>query len=204
MSIGLQCTAVGRVILADNRFVTLCETKPMDIEGSAGERRSKEAALVTLYDEYYDKVARYAFVRLGNRADAEDVAGEVFLKALESLDSYKERGIPMQAWLFKIAHNLVVDRFRKAAKRKTVPLETVQVAAESDPQAVVESNAESARVTEALDQLTPAQRQVIELRFFAELTSEEAGRILNKSSGAVREMQSAAIKQLRQLLTGES
>ncbi len=176
----------------------------MHVERSAGERRRKETALATLYDEYYDKIARYIFVRLGDRAEAQDLAGEVFLKALESLDSYKERGIPMQAWLFKIAHNLAVDYVRKVAKRKIVPLDTVQVASDSDPQALAESKIEFAGVTRALDQLTPAQRQVIELRFFGGLTSEEAGRVLNKSGGAVREMQSAAIRSLRKLLSEES
>jgi len=168
------------------------------------ERRSKEATLASLYDEYYDKIARYVFVRLGDRAEAEDLAGEVFLKALESLDSYKERGIPMRAWLFKIAHNLVVDYLRRVAKRKVVPIDTAQVSAELDPQAMAETNVEFARVTKALDQLTLAQRRVIELRFFGALTSEEAGRVLNKSSGAVREMQSAAIRSLRKLLYEES
>ena len=175
----------------------------MHVERSAGERSSKEAALAALYDEYYDKIARYCFVRIGDRAEAEDLAGEAFLKALQSLDSYKERGIPVHAWLFKIAHNLVVDYLRQAAKRKTVPIDTVQVVAEENPQATVETKMELERVAKALDQLTPTQRQVIELRFFGELTSEEAGRILNKSSGAVREMQSSAIKQLRKLLVEE-
>ena len=175
----------------------------MHVERSAGERSSKEAALAGLYDEYYDKIARYIFVRIGDRAEAEDLAGEVFLKALQSLDSYKERGIPMHAWLFKIAHNLVVDHLRQVARRKTVPIDTVQVVAEENPQATVETKMELERVAKALDQLTPTQRQVIELRFFGELTSEEAGRILNKSSGAVREMQSSAIKQLRKLLVEE-
>jgi RNA polymerase sigma-70 factor (ECF subfamily) len=172
-------------------------------ERNAGERSGKEAALAALYDEYYDKIARYIFVRIGDRAEAEDLAGEAFLKALQSLDSYKERGIPMRAWLFKIAHNLVVDHLRRAAKRKTVPIDTVQVVAEENPQATVETKMELERVTKALDQLAPAQRQIIELRFFGELTSEEAGQILNKSSGAVREMQSTAIKQLRKLLGEE-
>ncbi len=176
----------------------------MHVERSASGRSSKEAALAGLYDEYYDKIARYIFARIGDRAEAEDLAGEVFLKALQSLDSYKERGIPMHAWLFRIAHNLVVDYFRQAAKRKTVSIDTVQVVAEENPRATVETKMEIERVAKALDQLTPAQRQVIELRFFSELTSEEAGRILNKSSGTVREMQSAAIKQLRKLLHEES
>jgi RNA polymerase sigma-70 factor (ECF subfamily) len=175
----------------------------MHVQRSKDERSSKEAALATLYDEYFDKIARYIFVRLGDRAEAENLAGEAFLKALESLDSYKEKGLPMHAWLFKIAHNLVVDYIRRAVKRKTVPIDTVEVIAESDPQALAETNVQLAWLAGALGQLNPAQRQVIELRFFGGLTSEEAGRILNKSSGAVREMQSAAIKHLRKLLYEE-
>lgn len=171
---------------------------------STGERRSKEATLAALYDEYYERIARYVFVRLRDQAEAEDLAGEVFLKALESLDSYKERGIPMQAWLFKIAHNMVVDHFRKTAKRKTVPIDNVQITAEFDLQRTVEANIELARVTKAMEQLTPVQRRVIELRFFSGLTSEEAGQVLKKRAGAVRELQSAAIRRLRKLLYEES
>ncbi|MEE8470493.1 MAG: sigma-70 family RNA polymerase sigma factor [Dehalococcoidia bacterium] len=168
------------------------------------ERRRNEAALAALYDEYYDKIARYVFVRVGNRAEAEDIAGEVFLKALESLDSYKERGVPMQSWLFKIAHNLAVDHLRKMSKRKTIPVDAVQVVDELDPQALAETHIEFARVTTVLEQLTPAQRQVVQLRFFGELSSEEIARVMRKSGGAVRELQSAAIKSLRKLLDEES
>lgn len=171
---------------------------------STSERRSKEATLAALYDEYYERIARYIFVRLRDQSEAEDLAGEVFLKALESLDSYKERGIPMQAWLFKIAHNMVVDHFRKTAKRKTVPIDNVQITAEFDLQRTAEANIELARVTKAMEQLTPVQRHVIELRFFTGLTSEEAGQVLNKRSGAVRELQSVAIRRLRKLLCEES
>lgn len=171
---------------------------------STGERRSKEATLAALYNEYYERIARYVFVRLRDQAEAEDLAGEVFLKALESLDSYKERGIPMQAWLFKIAHNIVVDHFRKTAKRKTVPIDNVQITAEFDLQRTAEANIELARVTKAMEQLTSVQRRVIELRFFSGLTSEEAGQVLKKRAGAVRELQSAAIRRLRKLLYEES
>jgi RNA polymerase sigma-70 factor (ECF subfamily) len=176
----------------------------MHVERSADERSSKEAALAGLYDEYYDRIARYIFTRIGDRAEAEDLAGEVFLKALQSLGSYKERGIPMHAWLFRIAHNLVVDYFRQMAKRKTVPIDTVQLVSGENPQATVEISMEMERVAKVLDQLTTAQRRVIELRFFSGLTSEETGRVLSKSSGAVREMQSAAVKQIRRLLCEES
>ena len=176
----------------------------MHAERNTGERSDKETTLAALYDEYYDKIARYIFVRIGDQAQAEDLVGETFLKALQSLDSYQERGIPMHSWLFRIAHNLVVDYLRQAAKRKTVPIDTVQVVSQEDPQATAETNSELARVAKALEQLTPAQRRVIELRFFGELTSEEVGKALNKSNGAVREMQSAAIRRLRELLREES
>lgn len=162
--------------------------------------KNKEAELAALYESYYDRIARYAFVRLGNQADAEDLTSEVFLRALESLDSYRERGVPMQAWLFRIAHNLTVDHFRKSAKQKTISIDTVSVKAETDPEEQAMAGLEVARIIKALGRLTESQRKVIELRFFGELTSEEAGHVLNKRAGAVRELQSAAIKALRNLL----
>lgn len=164
------------------------------------DRRQNEAKLASLYEEYYNKIARYIFVRIGDRGEAEDLAGEVFLRALKSLDSYEERGIAMQAWLFKIAHNLVVDYFRKVSKRKTVSIDTEMIGNESDLQSIAEDRMELVRVTKALNNLTPAQRQIIELRFFVGLTSEDVGKILKKRDGAVRQMQSVAIKRLRQLL----
>ena len=175
----------------------------MRVLGGGRERKAKEDALAALFDDCYDRIARYAFVRLGDRAEAEDLAGDVFLRALESLDSYEERGLPMESWLLKTAHNLVVDRFRKASKRTTVPMDTVQVTAEADPEEQAVADLEVARVRRALEKLTESQRRVIELRFFGELTSEEAGRALDKRAGAVRELQSAAIKALRNLLDDE-
>ncbi len=168
--------------------------------GKTEARRSNEAKLASLYEEYYNKIARYVLVHIGDRTEAEDIAGEVFLKALESLKSYEERGIPMQAWLFRIAHNLVVDHLRKRAKRKIVPIDTVEVAADTNPVATAEDNIELERVNRAMERLTREQREVLGLRFFGGLTSKEAGGILNKSDGAVREMQRAAVEKLRQLL----
>ena len=173
-------------------------------KGKTEATKGKEAKLASLYEEYYDKIARYAYARIGNKTEAEDIAGEVFLKALESLGSYKERGVPMQAWLFKIAHNLVVDHLRKTGKYKTVPIDTVIVQADMNPVTAAERNIELERVTKAMAQLTREQREVLRLRFFGGLTSKEAGSILSKSDGAIREMQRAAIEKLRRLLaTGQ-
>ena len=165
------------------------------------EQREKENRLTSLYDEYFDKIARYIYVHIGDRNEAENLAGEVFLKALESLKSYKERGIPMQAWLFRIAHNLVVDHLRKITKYKTIPIDTVQIESGENPATIVEKKIKMEKINEAMQKLTPGQREVVQLRFFGGLSSKEAGAMLKKSDGAVREMQRAAIEKLRGLLT---
>ena len=159
-----------------------------------------ENRLAGLYEEYYDKLAHYVYVRIGNREEAEDIAGEVFLKALKSLESYKEQGIPMQGWLFRIAHNLTVDYIRKADKRRTVPIDSVILTGEDNPVDAAEKNIEFERVTEAMKELTIEQREVINLRFFGGFTSKEVGDILSKSDGAVREMQRAAIEKIRGIM----
>jgi RNA polymerase sigma-70 factor (ECF subfamily) len=159
-----------------------------------------ETQLSGLYEEYYDKIARYVYAHIGNKEEAEDIAGEVFLKALKSLKSYREQGVPMQRWLFRIAHNLIVDYLRKMDKRRTVPIDSVALLAIDNPADTAEKNIEFERVIEAMKQLTTEQREVINLRFFGELTSKEVSGILGKSDGAVREMQRAAIEKLRGIM----
>jgi len=165
------------------------------------DRRHKEAMLTSCFNQYFDKIAHYIYVRLGDKAEAEDLASEVFLKAYNALDSFKQRGSPMQAWLFRIAHNLLVDHHRKRSKMKMVQVDdNHQIVDKQDTMESALVNIEYERVIQSLDKLTAEQRQVIELRFFGELTSEEVGNVMNKSSGAVRQMQSHAIKRLKQLL----
>jgi RNA polymerase sigma-70 factor (ECF subfamily) len=168
------------------------------------EQREKESKLAGLYDEYFDRVARYIYVRLGDRNEAENLAGDVFLKALESLRSYRERGVPMQAWLFRIAHNILVDYLRKKKRMSTVPIDEVSIASQDDPVATADMSIKLKRVNEVMLELTPEQREVVQLRFFGELSSKEVGAILNKSDGAVREMQRAALEKLRRILTGRA
>ena len=156
--------------------------------------------LAGLYEEYYDKIARYVFVHIGNREESEDIAGEVFLKALKSLKSYRERGIPMHGWLFRIAHNLTVDYIRRMDKRRTVPIDSAALPANDNPADTAEKNTELERVTEAMKELTSEQKEVITLRFFGGFTSKEVGEILGKGDGAVREMQRAAIQKLRVIM----
>jgi RNA polymerase sigma-70 factor, ECF subfamily len=162
--------------------------------------KEKRTQLESLYKEYFKKIARYAYARIGDKIEAEDIAGEVFLRALDSLKTYQERGLPMQAWLFKIAHNLVVDCLTKKSKNKIVPLETYELPEKSDPVLSAETNLEIIRVKKAMQDLTEDQREVVYLRFFGGLSSKEVAGLLKKNDGAIREMQSAALEKLRNIL----
>jgi len=159
-----------------------------------------ENRLAALYEEYYDKIARYIYVRIGDKSESEDLASEVFLKALKAIKSYRDSGPPMQAWLFKIAHNMIVDHLRKVSRIRTVPIDTVDIADDNDPVDITEKKIEMEKVGAAMVQLTEEQREVIRLRFFGGLTSKDAAAVLNKTDGAVREMQRAALEKLRLVL----
>ena len=160
-----------------------------------------ENKLAGLYEEYYDKIAHYVFVRIGDKNEADDIASEVFLKALKSISSYEEQGIPMQAWLFKIAHNMVVDHLRKVSKYQTVPIDAVEIQDKTDPAEIAEINITMESVRKAMDKLTIDQREVLRLRFFGGLSSREVAGLMKKTDGSVREMQRSALEKLRQLLS---
>jgi len=162
-------------------------------------------AFTELYETYFGKLYRYVVARIGNRAEAEDMTQQVFVKAYKSIPSYRWRGVPFSAWLFRIAHNLVVDFFRKESKRPTVPLEESLVASNDNVQQVVERRLDIERVMAATRQLTEAQREVVSLRFAGGLAIAEVARVMGKSEGAVKALQHSAIAALRRiLLVGEN
>ncbi len=167
-------------------------------------RRAKQQdqmAFAQLYEEHFDRIYRYVALRIGDNAEAEDMTQQVFLKALRSISSFKWTGAPFAAWLFRIAHNQVVDYVRKRKKRVADPLdESLLVSSDDNPQQLVERNLDIERLLSATGQLTEAQRQVVSLRFTSELPIAEVARIMGKSQGAVKALQHSAIVALRKLL----
>ncbi|MBI2872057.1 MAG: sigma-70 family RNA polymerase sigma factor [Chloroflexi bacterium] len=159
------------------------------------------AALADLFEQCYGQLAGYIFLRIGNRADADEMAGEVFLRALEAVDSFEWRGIPMRAWLFRIAHNLVVDHLRRRDTRPTAPLDdALPIVAASNPGLEVEQRLQLEEVYRAMEHLNPAQREVIGLRLIGGLSAAEAGQAMGRTPGAIRELQRTALRALRKHL----
>ena len=158
-------------------------------------------ALTQIYEENFDKIYRYIVLKIGERTEAEDMTQQVFLNAIKSISSYKyQKGTPFSAWLYRIAHNQVVDYLRKKSKRATVPLEESLASGGSDPSSEVERSLEIERLVACTKQLTKAQQEVISLRFVGELSIAQVAKIMGKSEGAIKALQHSAIVSLRKVL----
>ncbi len=157
-------------------------------------------AFAQLYENHFDKIYRYVVFRIGNKTEAEDVTQQVFLNALQSIHSFKWKGVPFSAWLYRIAHNSVVDYFRKSKKIVTAPLDDSLASSGDNPQLITEHRLDIEQLISATKQLTKAQREVISLRFAGELPVAEVAKVMGKSEGAVKALQHSAVVALRKVL----
>ena len=164
------------------------------------QQRDQEA-FAQLYEGYFDKIYRYAVLRIGNETEAEDVTQQVFLNALQSISSFRWKGVPFSAWLFRIAHNQVVDYLRKKTRQATESLDESLVISKSDPQLVVEQRLDTEQLILATKRLTKAQQEVIALRFVSELSTAQVAKVMGKSQGAIKALQHSAIVALRKALS---
>jgi len=165
-------------------------------------RRAKEhdeAALTQLYEANFAKIYRYVVLKIGDRTEAEDMTQQVFLKAFKSISGYRPKGSPFSSWLFRIAHNQVVDYWRKKSKQATVPL-VETLAGSSDPGADVERKIDIENLVAATKQLTSMQREVISLRFAGGLSVAQVAKLMGKSEGAIKALQHSAVVSLRKML----
>ncbi|MCX6024060.1 MAG: sigma-70 family RNA polymerase sigma factor [Chloroflexi bacterium] len=170
-------------------------------------RRAQErdrAAFGELYELYGRKVYAYLSYNLNGRPhEAEDLTEEVFLKVLEKIDSYRNTGAPFSAWLYRIAHNHLVDYVRHRKREPALSLEDTPPGMEpssSDEQEMA-LRLDSQGLTEALRELTFEQRQVILLRFIQDLSIADTARIVGKGEDAVKKLQSRALKSLKRIMS---
>ncbi len=159
-----------------------------------------QEAFAELYEEYFDKIYRYIALKIGNRVEAEDMTQQVFVKALHSISSYKWKGSPFSAWLFRIAHNQVVDYLRKKTRQPAITLNESFMASGDNPHSTTEKKMDIEQLMIATKELTAAQQEVILLRFNGELPIAQVARIMGKSEGAVKALQHSAILALRKIM----
>lgn len=159
-----------------------------------GRARLDPRAFAPLYDRYLDPIYRYCYRRLGNREAAEDATSAIFARALAALPNYRDGSF--RAWLFVIAHNIVIDTHRR--RRPEQPLADAFEPVDRDPTPEEAALASDARqsVRALLGVLPADQRRVLELRL-AGLTGAEIARVLNRSVAAVKMLQLRAMTRLR-------
>jgi len=170
----------------------------------ADERLQVEAAqkdpakFGDLYERNFERV--YAFVarRVRDRHTAEDVTAEVFHKALAALPGFQFRGAPFAAWLIRIAANAIADRSRRATQEVSVADDSRELSVESD----ADASDRRADLFRFVDELPADQRRVIVERFVEQRSIRDVAGRLNKTEGAVKQLQFRALQTLRTRMDG--
>ncbi len=166
-------------------------------------REGDDVAFTALYDVFAPRVLRFLRCRVDTPEAAEDLLQRVFLKMIEELPQYRDRGIPFAAWLFRVARNAVIDLHRTAHPQLPLDGLTQQAADAGDPELLAEASMDRATVRAAIGRLPQPQREVIECRFFADLSPGETAAVLRRSESSVRVLQHRALAVLRRRLVLE-
>ncbi len=162
-----------------------------------------EKAFGFLYEKYLTPIYRYIFMRVGYRKhDAEDISHQVFMSAWQNMRTYEVQGFPFSSWLYRIAHNAVIDYYR--TQRPSFDLEMIDdnVAFAEIPELEnqIDARLKMEEVRLALAKLEPDQQNVLIMKFVNDLENKEIAQALGKTEGAIRVIQHRAIKQLKNLV----
>ena len=152
------------------------------------------ARFVELYDRYVDRVYLFVSRRTNDRAAAEDITAEVFKRALAHLGRFEWRDVPFAAWLFRIAANALADHWRRHARDSHEPPPDVPDRQEID------DLERRVMLFQLVDRLPDAQRQVVHLRFVEGRSIRDIAAALERSEGAVKQLQLRALENLRKEL----
>lgn len=168
-------------------------------------QRGDLAAVGALYDMHYQAIFRYFRARVGNVQSAEDLTSDVFRRMLLGLPQYRWLGLPFRAWLFRIAHNILIDYFRQEHRRGGLEIQDTDCVHDPhmDPVLLVEQKLLLEHTHRALAELDQNQRDVLALRFLSGLSLKETALALNKTQDAIKALQRRGLLALRLTLAQE-
>ena len=194
IGVGTNAAGAGAVSSGDPEVV---EQVRLAQEGSAH-------AFALLYDRYVDQIFAYVYHRVGHRQTAEDLVGDVFLRALRRISTFKWQGVDFGAWLMTIARNRVHDHFKSARFRLEATVEEVfdspvEHGSDNPEQALLTADLTS-QVHDAIRQLKGEQAEVLYLRFIQHLNVAETAAVMGKTDGAIKALQYRALKSLAKLM----
>ena len=171
----------------------------------AQAQQGDQMAFATLYEQYRPLVYRFLRRRLdGADETVEDLTEDVFVKLYEKLDRYVERGLPFTAWLYRIAHNQLVDYVRTLPRHTAQPLEVVADIPEHQTGSEYRSVLDRETLEPALARLTAVQRQAVEPRFLKGMSVAETAAAIKRSEEAVKTLKARSLANLRRSLTEQA
>jgi len=174
--------------------------KNPDIEGLVKKAQGGDTdAFALIYDEYFEHVYRYIYYRV-EKSEVEDIVAQVFMRAWDNLGRFQFKGASFGAWLFKIAHNLIVDKYRAHRSIAEIPLDLADDREASDPRYVTQGKLNQLVLKKALNELSDIYRQVVILKFINGFSNQEIAEILKRREGNVRILQFRALRELKGVL----
>lgn len=177
------------------------DSSEIEIRALVGRSQKGDTqAFGQLYDRFQPEIVRYLTYRVGDPDTAEDLAQQVFLKAWQAIPRYEDRGVPFKAWLYRMAHNLMVDHHR--TRRPTTDLEGIDLPdqPETEPPEAEQRlllQEVHAHLRAALERLSEDHRQVLVLRFLLEKSAREVAELMGRKEVTVRGLQMRALQALR-------
>lgn len=168
------------------------------------QAKQDPAAFGALYERYVNKIYNYVYYRVGNHHDAEDLTARTFFRALRHVGNYEDRGAPVSAWFYRIAHNLVANWHRDQGRRPVVSLEAVPLTDSPDPpEAVAMVREEQKQLLNAIKRLPDDRQQLLILKYTERLSNAEIGAIMKRTEGAIKSLYHRTLTALRQELSKE-
>ncbi len=159
--------------------------------------RGDADAFASLYQDNVQAVFRYIAYRVNDAHLAEDLTGDVFVRALKSINTYEDQGKPFLAWLYRIAHARVVDHYRQTDRRpQSTALDDQPLEAPGDMDATLLRRHAAKVLREAISDLTEDQQQVIILRFIEGQRIETVAEQMGKQPNAIKQLQHRALHAL--------
>ncbi len=183
---------------------TMADVDPDVVEQVRLAQEGSAHAFALLYDRYVDQIFAYVYHRVGHRQTAEDLVGDVFLRALRRISTFKWQGVDFGAWLMTIARNRVHDHFKSARFRLEATVEEVfdtpvEHSTDNPEQALLSADL-TQQVHDAIRQLKGEQAEVLYLRFIQHLNVAETAAVMGKTDGAIKALQYRALKSLAKLM----
>ena len=175
----------------------------MDEPVSEKSKAQLDAEFSDLYRAHLRDVYSYAYYRVGDHHDAEDLTEQTFLQAYRHFERAQQEsnGRPLRPWLIRIAHNLAANLYRDRSRKPASPIdETGELTALHTTEQLVEGRDELSRVLEGVKQLPDDRREALIMRFALGMDNREIARAMDRTDGATKVLIHRAIKQLEQLV----